>query len=121
MAQKDNDEIYKKLKQVIKDDGSVELNVDSQEAQLLARLAALTHERFLEQITPFMTLERARCVRKLRVDDGLTWRGVAEAWEKEFAAVASWKFNGNQLAGMALCELAAKFFGEDYMGPLWNE
>ena len=70
---KDNDDIYKKLKQAIKDDGSIELNVNSQEFQLLGKLARLTSERFLEQIEPMMTLERARFVRKLRVDDGLTW------------------------------------------------
>lgn len=68
-----------------------------------------------------MTPERARYVRKLRVDDGLTWRGIAEAWEMEFSAEADWKFNGNQLAGMALCETASKHFSEDYMKPPWNE
>lgn len=67
-----------------------------------------------------MTPERARYVRKLRVDDGLTWRGIAEAWEKEFAAVADWKFDGNQLAGMALCEAASERFGENHMEPPWN-
>jgi hypothetical protein len=117
---KDNDTIYKKLKQVIKDDGSIELNVDGQEAQLLGKLSVLTSERFLEQIAPFMTRERASYVRKLRVDEDRTWRGIAEAWEKEFASLADWKFNGNQLAGMALCELGAKVFGEDYMEPPWN-
>ena len=116
----DNDEIYKKFRQVIRDDGLVELKTDSQEFQLLARLGHLTYERFLERIAPFMTPERSSYVRKLRVDDGLTWRGVAEAWEEEFESVAEWNFDGNQLAGMALCEVAAKFFDEDYVKPPWN-
>ena len=98
----------------------MELNVDSPGTRLLGSLALLTQERFLEQIGPFMTPERAKYVRKLRVDDDLTWRGVAEAWEKEFATIAPWKFKGSQLAGMAKCELAAKCFGEDYMKPPWN-
>jgi hypothetical protein len=118
--EKDNDAIYKKLKQIIKEDGSAELDVHGREAQLLGRLGLLTQQRFLEQIEPLMTPERARYVRALRVDEGLTWRGIAEAWEKEFAADADWKFGGNQLAGMALCEAASKLFAENYMGPPWN-
>lgn len=38
---KDNDAIYKKLKQVAKDDRMAELNPNGQEAQLLGRLAVL--------------------------------------------------------------------------------
>ena len=117
---KDNDAIYKKLKQVIKDDGSIEINVNGPEARLIANLGALTQQKFLEQIEPFMTLQRAQFVRGLRVDEDQTWRGIATGWEKEFESVARWDFRGNQLAGMALCELAAKMFAEDSMQPPWN-
>ena len=117
---KSNDEIYKMFKQVIRDNTNLELNLNGQEAQLLAKLEKLTQDKFLEQIAPFITIERAQFVRKLCVDEGLTWRGIAEAWEKKFAVITNWKFNENQLAGMAICELAAKFFNEDYMKPPWN-
>ncbi len=116
----DNDEIYKKLKRTIKDDEPARLDVDGREMHLLGSLAELTQQRFLENITPYMTPERANFVRKLRVDDGLTWRGIAEVWEEEFSGEAEWKFGGNQLAGMALCESAASMFNEDYMKPPWN-
>ena len=117
---KDNDTIYKKLKQVIKDDGMIELNVRRKEFEMLGRLSNLTEQKFLDRIKPFMTPERAQFVRRLRVDEERTWRGTAEAWEKEFASLAEWGFNGNQLAGMALCKLAAEVFGEDFMKPPWN-
>jgi len=116
----EDDAIYKKLRQVIKDHGVIELNTDSRGFELPARLSKLTRQKFLERIEPYMTLERAKYVRRLRVEEDRTWRGIAEAWEEEFALLAEWEFNGNQLAGMALCELAAKMFGEDSMKPPWN-
>jgi len=120
MKKRDNDEIYNELKQVIKDDSSIELNADSDEFQLLGRIGALTFDRYIEQIREYMTPERAHYVRKLRIDDELSWRGVTEQWEKDFPNEVCWQPSGNQLAGMALCELAALYFGEDYMQPPWN-
>ena len=74
---------------MIKDDGSIELIAESPETRLLVTLALLTQERFLGQIGTFMRLEQASRVRKLRMADGLTWRGVPESWEKHFAGVAT--------------------------------
>jgi hypothetical protein len=63
-----------------------------------------------------MTPERAAFVRKLRVERGFTWRGVAEAcstaWEEDWGS--------NQLWGQDLCYAAAKVLGEDAGKAPWN-
>jgi hypothetical protein len=82
----------------------------------LAKRAGEVHDGFLEEAMGIMTRERAEFVRRLRVDEDYTWRAVArecsEAWDTNWGS--------NQLAGMALCDIAAKVFGEDYMEEPWN-
>lgn len=82
----------------------------------LAKRAGEVHDGFLEEAMGIMTRERAEFVRRLRVDEDYTWRAVArecsEAWGTNWGS--------NQLAGMALCDIAAKVFGEDYMEEPWN-
>lgn len=63
-----------------------------------------------------LTPERARQVRKWRVQDDLTWRGVAH--EADAAWGTSW--NGNQLYGMELCEASALMLGENPAADPWN-
>jgi hypothetical protein len=77
--------------------------------------ATSTKSRFDGQFTD-MTLEHAQFVRRLRIDDGYSWRAVASACADAWAG----DWNGNQLAGMAICERAAELCGEDYDADPWN-
>jgi len=88
-------------------------------------LAQAASDRFdgLREIVKVMTHDQALFIRMLRVDKGYTWRAVAEAcyvqnWEGYDRE--QWAPPSNQLMGMALCEKAAEFFGEDYEQPPWN-
>jgi hypothetical protein len=71
---------------------------------------------FEDQAKELMTKERAEFVRKLRVDEKNTWRGVAGECNDQ------WKgdWGSNQIMGMELCAAAAKFFDENYMKEPWN-
>jgi hypothetical protein len=60
--------------------------------------------------------DQAAFVRQLRVDRGLSWRGVA--WECAKAWGGDWE--SNQLAGIALCERAAAMHDEDPNTDPWN-
>jgi len=74
-----------------------------------------------------MTLEQAKFVRFLRIEaedvsslwgtfTGYTWRGVAQKCNDEWDG----DWGQNQIAGMEICEQAAKMFGEDYKKEPWN-
>lgn len=68
--------------------------------------------------TAAMTPGRARVVRKLRVDDGYTWRAVAVACHTEWGG--NWEPAGHQGMGIVLCEAAAKMLGENPYDEPWN-
>jgi len=59
---------------------------------------------------------RAKLVRHLRVTQSFSWRAVARR------CALLWKapWGANQIAGMALCQKAAKLLGEDFMKEPWN-
>ena len=63
-----------------------------------------------------MTADKAAQVRGWRVDEELTWRGVAtlasDAWGPDFT--------DNQLYGRELCVAAARALGEDPDAEPWN-
>lgn len=88
--------------------------------EMLEDLAQAARETWGEfgSFAATITSEQAAFVRKLRVDDGWTWRGVAQ--ECHDAWNGDWQPPSNQIMGMALCEVAAKHFGEDYMQDPWN-
>jgi len=67
-----------------------------------------------------MTPDRAREIRRLRVEERLSWRGVARATADAWGREAIWEPRSNQLAGMILCEVAARLLGEDYLEDPWN-
>jgi hypothetical protein len=96
------------------------------ELEALGMAAALTKKGFDEDATRIMNARRADEVRRLRVDEGHSWRAVAhacyDAWSLELPRDVreSWMPPSNQLMGMALCEAAARFFFEDPMQPPWN-
>lgn len=58
----------------------------------------------------------AKKIRNLRVNERYSWRAVARYWAKSFGA----PWGSNQLAGMVLCEKAAKLLGENFMHQPWN-
>ena len=93
--------------------------------QYLSKIAASTtpeqreeFQRQLETTLTAMTPEQAAFVRRVRVDHGHTWAGVAgdylDAWG------GWWTPSGNVRVGMALCETAATYFGEDWRLAPWN-
>lgn len=83
----------------------------------LAQMAKDTHDHFMTDIRKLITKERAEEVRILRTG-GYSWRAVARECHERFNG--TWSPVSNQLAGMALCEVSAEFFGEHYMDEIWN-
>jgi len=72
-----------------------------------------------------MTERQAINIRVLRTKWHYSWRGVARAafgrvLSKEWEAWQLWYPSSNQLMGMALCQRAAEYFGENYREPPWN-
>lgn len=88
----------------------------------LAEAAGRTVDLFKEIVTRIMTTERANYVRHLRVDEGCSWRAVAQACHDEWHPQADdeWGPPSNQLMGMALCEIAAWLLNENFMEEPWN-
>ena len=58
----------------------------------------------------------AKLIRQLRVERAYSWRTVARFYSEVWRA----PWGGNQLAGMVICEKAAKLLGEDFLRPPWN-
>ena len=63
-----------------------------------------------DQIANLLNITAAQAIRKWRVDEHLTWRGIA----RRTSGVS------NQLLGMAFCERAALMCNEDYLKEPWN-
>ncbi len=88
------------------------------ELRALCDATAAVHGEAHELLRDVMTLERCREVRKLRIDEGLTWRGVAAECHQRWGA--SWEPPSNQLWGIALCEIAARAHSENPHDFPWN-
>ncbi|MBC8276209.1 MAG: hypothetical protein H8E40_14745 [Chloroflexi bacterium] len=73
-----------------------------------------TYALFSQHIT--LGKKDASLVRQLRVEKNLSWRAVA----RYYSIVWSAPWCGNQIAGMVICEKAAKLLGEDFLRPPWN-
>jgi hypothetical protein len=80
----------------------------------LADAGNKTQEYFRQHIS--VNMAAAVLIRQKRVDEDFSWRAVARfcSWVWD----AQW--GGNQIAGMVICEQAAKLLGEDFMKPPWN-
>lgn len=61
----------------------------------------------------------ALAVRRYRCERNYSWRSVASVmWQHGFAR--AWRPPPNQIAGMALCKVAAEWLGEDWLAEPWN-
>lgn len=83
-----------------------------------ARMAQSRKAGFDEEISKLMTPERAQRIKELREDN--SWRSIALQTHEDWGTDATWMPESNQLAGMSLCEFAAKMLGEDYEKEPWN-
>ena len=84
------------------------------ELTVLAEAGNKTAEAFEKYI--HVNVATAKLIRKLRVEKDLSWRAVARFCSKLWTA----PWGGNQIAGMVICDKAAKLLGEDFMQPPWN-
>jgi len=86
----------------------------------LEKLAKAANRAFTKsrKLVRRMTQEQATVIRKLRVDEGYSWRAIARACYD--LGWGEWEPPSNQIVGMAICERAAKFFDENYLEPPWN-
>ena len=76
------------------------------------------------ELAAAVTEERARLIRNWRVDQGITYRGVAEEWssaiEPDLPFAQQVNKGSLQQLGKKLCELSATELGEDCELPPWN-
>ena len=84
------------------------------ELTVLAEAGNKTYQVFHQHIE--IDLDTAKVIRILRVKQDYSWRAVARRCSMMWRA----PWGGNQIAGMVLCEKAAKLLGEDFLQPPWN-
>ena len=84
------------------------------ELTALADAGNKTFQHFRQHIE--ISRESAKLIRRLRVERDYSWRTVARFFSQAWCA----PWGGNQLAGMVICEKAAKLLGEDFLQPPWN-
>jgi hypothetical protein len=90
-------------------------------AEQLMQLAEMARSRkagFDAEISKLMTVERALLIKAHREEN--SWRGVALLTSEDWGEDAKWTPPSNQLAGISLCEYAAKILEEDYSREPWN-
>ena len=81
---------------------------------VMAEGANTTWEHFHQYIE--VNRDAAKLIRLLRVKQDYSWRAVARRCSEVWRA----PWDGNQIAGMVICEKAAKLLGEDFLRPPWN-
>ena len=93
-----------------------------EELKELAKAAAEKFDAYSLFVKEHLTKEQAEFIRKLRVDEGYSWRAVARRCygNHKFRGWLRWDPPSNQIMGMSLCERAAEMHGEDYQKPPWN-
>jgi len=94
----------------------------SEQFMALAKGLRDTFDHCLEFCRQNMTKDQAEQVRKLRFD-GYSWRAVARACHdlKWWGQNEYWdSVPSAQPMGMALCQVAAQFFNENYREKPWN-
>jgi hypothetical protein len=112
MISKTDQEILQSVKT-----GKGMVTLSANDLKKMAKAASDRFDEFKQMVKP-MTKKQAEVVRKLRVEEGYSWRAVAQVcYDLGFG---KWQPPSNQIAGMALCERAAEIFNEDYMKEPWN-
>lgn len=97
------------------------IEIKPEDIMKFAEMAKHTFDVFHESIKPRMTAERAARIRELRCGPVMhSWRSIAEETYLHWEADAEWSPPSNQLAGMALCRIAAGMLGEDHRAAPWN-
>lgn len=104
---------------VVASDGGL-MEVTPEQLLEFARQASDAKARFDRVVERGMTLERAKQIKVWRCMVGCTWRRVAELASEQWGTAAKWSPPSNQLAGLALCETAARRLGEDPEREPWN-
>ena len=95
--------------------------ISTEQLMAIAKAASDTFDYYRKQCKKKMTKEQAQFVRRLRVEEGFSWRAVARACHTQnWKGWERWEPPSSQPMGMALCERAAKFFKEDYNKEPWN-
>lgn len=90
-------------------------------AQLQELAAAAAHAQRTYCLVFGMTLSDGQLaqVRELRLQRRRSWRQIAQRCHERWH-LGLWDPPSNQIAGMALCQVAAEYFGEDPDGPPWK-
>ncbi len=90
------------------------LTLTPEKLTVMADASNETYQTFNRHIR--LDTPRAKLVRHLRVTQSFSWRAVARR------CALLWKapWGANQIAGMALCQKAAKLLGEDFLKEPWN-
>ncbi len=92
-----------------------------EEMKELAKAAAERFDAYNLFVKEHMTQKQAEFIRKLRVDEGYSWRSVARAcYKQHWTDWLRWEPPSNQIMGMSLCKRAAEMHGEGYREPPWN-
>ena len=92
-----------------------------EELMALAKALTETFEHYEGICREKMTHDQAVFIRHLRVDEGYSWRAVAEScYEQDWEGWEKWDPPSSQPMGMALSERAAEVFNENYREPPWN-
>lgn len=112
------------LKDMSKGEGIPITSVE--QLQALARAAAEVYENAKFRLRKIIRQEHAEEARRIRIDEEFSWRAVAQYcydhWHKPCDCEGNcwWHPTSNQIIGMAICEIAAEFFNEDYMEAPWS-
>ncbi|KKL80976.1 hypothetical protein LCGC14_1999350 [marine sediment metagenome] len=81
---------------------------------IMADAADKTYETFRKHIE--VSELSAKLIRHLRISEGYSWRAISRHCSRIWGA----PWGANQLAGIVICEKAAKLTGEDFLESPWN-
>lgn len=99
--------------QIAQIEGLIQLN--PRDLTILAESANETYQAFQKYIP--MNKSKAKLVRKLRTEgEGMSWRAIAGFCSRLWGG----PWGSNQLAGMVICDKAAKELGQDFLKEPWN-
>lgn len=85
---------------------------------IMGQAMSETKSDFDRVMAVYMNRARALYARRLRIDQGFSYRALAAACHAAWGGF--WEPPSNQLMGMAICEAAARSLGEPIKGYPWN-